>query len=165
MQNKQTLKLTYQSFKARQAADIILYPYLLKEYRNRWFLLAMNRKGKEIATFALDRMQAVTVLPDEPYRLHRSFHPQDYFKDIVGVTRNIGDSPVEILFLANTVQAPYIQTKPIHPSQTIVEQTSAGTTFCITVIPNFELERELIGFGEGLTVLAPRFLFSGSNAK
>ncbi len=155
--NKQTLKLTYQSFKARQAADIVLYPYLLKEYRNRWFLLAMNRKGKEIAIFALDRIQAITLLPDEPYRIHRSFHPQEYFKDIIGVTRNIGDNPIDITFLANAVQAPYIKTKPIHSSQTILEETKDGVIFSITVIPNFELERELIGFGEGLTVLTPLF--------
>ena len=152
---QQTIQLNYQSFKARQAADIVMYPYLLKEYRNRWFLLAMNRKGKEIATFALDRIQNVTLLPDEPFRQHRSFHPQDYFKDIIGVTRNTGDNPVEITFLANHVQAPYIKTKPIHHSQIIVEQRKDGTLFSITVIPNFELERELIGFGEGVTVLSP----------
>ncbi|HMR81708.1 MAG TPA: WYL domain-containing protein [Niabella sp.] len=83
------------------------------------------------------------------------FHPQEYFKDIVGVTRNIGDSPTEILFLANHVQAPYVRTKPIHHSQKTIEQRKEGTVFSITVIPNFELERELIGFGEGLTVLSP----------
>ncbi|ULT38825.1 WYL domain-containing protein [Niabella defluvii] len=38
-----------------------------------------------------------------------------------------------------------------------MEQTKDGIIFSITVIPNFELERELIGFGEGLTVLTPRF--------
>lgn len=152
---QQTIQLTYQSFRARQAADIVMYPYLLKEYRNRWFLLAMSRKGKEIATFALDRIQHVTLLPAEPFKQHRSFHPQDFFKDIIGVTRNIGDQPVDILFKANPIQAPYISTKPIHHSQKIIERCKDGVIFSITVIPNFELERELIGFGEGLTVLSP----------
>jgi len=76
---KQTLLLRYQSFKARQAADIIFYPYLLKEYRNRWFILGMLKTGKEICTFALDRIQAITALPHEPFCLLKSFDPQTYF--------------------------------------------------------------------------------------
>jgi hypothetical protein len=51
--------------------------------------------------------------------------------------------------------APYIKTKPIHASQTIIEERKDGIVFCIDVIPNFELERELIGFGEGLKILSP----------
>ena len=150
-----TVQLTYQSFKARQASDIIFYPYLLKEYRNRWFVLGMIKTGKEICTFALDRIQLVTVVTHEAFRQHKNFDPNTYFNDIVGVTRNTGDTPTDIIFTADNQQAPYIKTKPIHPSQKIVEELKTGVTFSIRVIPNFELERELIGFGEGLKILAP----------
>src|SRR5678815_4966997 len=88
-----TLQLTYQSFKARNANDIIFYPYLLKEYRNRWLILGMNRKGKEICTYALDRIQNIVVVNDEIFREHKTFDPHTYFNDIVGVTRNTGDTP------------------------------------------------------------------------
>lgn len=156
---KTTLQLTYQSFKARQASEIIFYPYLLKEYRNRWFILGMTKKGKEILTFALDRIQNISSLDSELFREHRTFDPYTYFNDIVGVTRNAADTPTHIEFLANHVQAPYIKTKPIHASQKIVQESKEGTIFSIDVVPNFELERELIGFGEGLKVIAPiRFM-------
>jgi predicted DNA-binding transcriptional regulator YafY len=150
-----TVQLIYQSFKARQASDIIFYPYLLKEYRNRWFILGMVRKGKEICTFALDRIQNIVLLPTELFREHKNFDPHTYFKDIIGVTRNTGDERMHIEFLADHYQAPYIKTKPIHASQQIVEQRKDGIIFSIDVVPNFELERELIGFGEGLKILSP----------
>jgi len=153
--SKTTVQLTYQSFKARQASEIIFYPYLLKEYRNRWFILGMTKKGKEIVTFALDRIQNISLLNSELFREHKTFDPYTYFNDIVGVTRNTADTPTHIEFLANRVQAPYIKTKPIHASQKIVEERKEGTIFSIDVVPNFELERELIGFGEGLQVIAP----------
>ncbi len=153
--NKTTLQLTYQSFKARQASDIIFYPFLLKEYRNRWFILGMIKKGKEIVTFALDRIQNIIVLNDELFREHKSFDPHTYFNDIIGVTRNAADTPAHIEFLADQYQAPYIKTKPIHASQKIIEERKEGIVFSIDVIPNFELERELIGFGEGLKILSP----------
>lgn len=153
--SKTTVVLTYQSFKARQASDIIFYPYLLKEYRNRWFVLGMIKKGKEIATFALDRIQNIHLPDNEIFKEHRNFDPHTFFNEIVGVTRNTADAPMHIEFLADHYQAPYIRTKPIHPSQLIVEERKDGIVFSIDVIPNFELERELIGFGEGLKILSP----------
>jgi predicted DNA-binding transcriptional regulator YafY len=153
--NKSALLLTYQSFKARQASDIIFYPYLLKEYRNRWFVLGMKKQGEEIVTFALDRIQNITLQDKELFVQHRNFEPHTYFDNIIGVTRNYAEKPTTILFWASTFHAPYIKTKPIHASQKIVEEVKAGTHFSIEVIPNFEMERELIGFGEGIKILSP----------
>ena len=39
VKKEQTLVIEYQSFKARQPQEVVVYPYLLKEYRNRWFLI------------------------------------------------------------------------------------------------------------------------------
>jgi predicted DNA-binding transcriptional regulator YafY len=152
---KTTLLLTYQSFKARTANDIIFYPYLLKEYRNRWFVLGMKKQGKEILTLALDRIQQIAPLEKEHFTLHKNFEPHTYFTNIIGVTRNTAEKPTLILFWASTYHAPYIKTKPIHASQKIVEEVKGGTHFSLELIPNFELERELIGFGDGIKILSP----------
>ena len=156
--SQSTVRMTYQSFKARSANDLVFYPYLLKEYRNRWFVLGMKKEGKEIITFALDRVRMIRPLPEEIFREQKNFNPHDYFNPILGVTRNIGEPAIEILFWASTYHAPYIKTKPIHHSQKIVKELKTGTNFSIEVVPNFELERELIGFGEGLKVLSPNSL-------
>ena len=150
-----SLHITYQSFKARASGDIIFYPYLLKEYRNRWFILGMKKEEKEVMTLALDRIQNIQPLPNELYRTNKHFDPLTYFKDIVGVTRNVADKPTHIIFFASHLQAPYIKTKPIHPSQQVVKEENGGVVFCIDVVPNFELERELIGYGDGLKILSP----------
>ena len=152
---RRTLKVIYQSFKARSSGEVTFYPYLLKEYRNRWFILGMKKQGKEILTFALDRIQDVSLLPDEPFREQANFDVHSYFSSIIGVTRNADQGLVEIQFRANREHAPYIRTKPIHSSQRVIEESATGTRFSITVIPNFELERELLGFGEGVKVLSP----------
>ncbi|MGC4100435.1 helix-turn-helix transcriptional regulator [Ferruginibacter sp.] len=153
--NKTTLLLSYQSFKARAANDVVFYPYLLKEYRNRWFILGMKKQGKEIITFALDRIQNINLLDKELFIQHKHFDPHTYFDNIIGVTRNYAESPTTVVFWASQYHAPYIKTKPLHPSQKIVEEVKGGTHFSIEVIPNFEMERELIGFGEGIKVLSP----------
>jgi predicted DNA-binding transcriptional regulator YafY len=54
--------------------------------------------------------------------------------------------------------APYIQTKPMHTSQKILKEEPDGVIFSIEVIWNFELEREILGFGDHMQVLSPKRL-------
>ncbi len=153
--DKKALLFTYQSFKARAANESIFYPYLLKEYRNRWFVLGMKKQGKEIITFALDRIQQIAIAENESYILLKSFDPYTYFDHIIGVTRNAAEIPTNIVFWASSVHAPYIKTKPVHASQKLLNDVKGGSHFSIDVIPNFEMERELIGFGEGIKIISP----------
>lgn len=58
----------------------------------------------------------------------------------------------------NKKLAPYVVTKPIHATQKVLEVTDEGTLFSIEVVHNFELEREFLGFGEEIEILAPRLV-------
>lgn len=59
----QTLVIEYQSFKARQPEALVVYPYLLKEYRNRWFLICekSTNRAPQVNIFALDRIHSVKI--------------------------------------------------------------------------------------------------------
>lgn len=162
---KNTLLLTYQSFKARQAGELVIYPYLLKEYRNRWFLLGMHKKDKQLLTLALDRIQQVETRPDEKFRVSNEFDAQTHFDDIIGVSRSPGQKPVAVKFFTDHHQAPYIITKPLHHSQQVLEKNKEGVLFQLKVIPNLELERELLGFGSGLKILSPASLVRNVSKK
>jgi predicted DNA-binding transcriptional regulator YafY len=157
IREKTVLALDYQSFKARQATEIIVYPYLLKEYRNRWFLLARKQHKQDTLILALDRMAAIRERKDRDYK-DADFEVADYFSDTIGVSKTLHQTPFLVLLRANAHHAPYILTKPLHASQTILKQECGELVFSIHVILNFELEREIIGFGEGLVVLSPRLL-------
>jgi predicted DNA-binding transcriptional regulator YafY len=54
--------------------------------------------------------------------------------------------------------APYVLTKPLHHSQQLIQERENGIIIRIDVVLNFELEREILGFGEYMQVLAPRQL-------
>lgn len=57
--HKQTLRVCYQSFSARQPTEFILCPYLLKEFRNRWFLYASRASDLLLFNLPLDRIVCV----------------------------------------------------------------------------------------------------------
>ncbi len=63
--------------------------------------------------------------------------------------------PITVVLKIIKAHAPYVITKPIHPSQKIVKEEEDGTIFSIDVVWNFELEREILGFGEQIKVLGP----------
>ena len=155
--NKKTIEITYQSFKARLPQIIVFYPYLLKEYRNRWFVLGANRKGKATMILALDRIEQFKELNTEKY--HKAeFDVSTYFNDVIGVSKMPSQTTQIVVMKIIKEHAPYIITKPMHPSQKILKEDSEGTIFSIEVIWNFELEREILGFGEQIKILSPKRL-------
>lgn len=157
IQQKQVIALWYQSFKAKRASKIVFHPYLLKEYRNRWFVLGSKKESKAILNLALDRIEDVEVMPEEPYIVNEDFDSSEHFKYVMGVTVN-SLRPANIHLLVNKENAPYVLTKPLHPTQQLISETEEGIEIVIKVIPNFELEREILGFGETIKVLAPESL-------
>ena len=151
IQNKNVIELSYKSFTARQASVIIVHPQLLKEFNNRWFLLA-SQKGKFV-TLALDRMSEIVKLENETYEDFQ-IDGDVYYKDVVGVT--VSNSRAQrIQFKIDNKNAPYVITKPFHSSQRVIEKTNDGVIFNIFVQINFELERLILGFGDSIEVMKP----------
>jgi predicted DNA-binding transcriptional regulator YafY len=155
---KKTMCVTYQSFKAREASTFCFSAYLLKEYRNRWFVLGRSHQRKApLLNLALDRIQSVEEHA-EAYRENTEIDLATYYSDVLGVTKQPGQRDVEVVFWIDNANAPYIITKPVHHTQKLLKEEDDGKIFSIKVIMNFELERELLGFGPKIRVLGPRML-------
>lgn len=155
--HKKAVEFSYQSFKARSANTFVFHPYYLKEYRNRWFVLGVKNKNAPIMTLALDRIVSIQD-SSIMYIVPHGFNVTEFFKDVIGVTVN-QDSPAEkVVLFADNETAPYIVTKPLHHSQEVVENLPNGIVFSINVQLNFELEREILGFGDRVKVIAPERL-------
>jgi predicted DNA-binding transcriptional regulator YafY len=155
--NKQVLNIKYRSFKALSANTFIFYPYLLKEYRNRWFVFG-GRKNTLI-NLALDRIHHIEIAEKEKYKENDLFDPETFFEDIVGVTKNIGMRPEIVRFWVDKQNAPYVQTKPFHKSQKLIETQEDGSMiFELEVVINQELQREFFGFVDTVKVLFPQSL-------
>ena len=156
---KKCLKIDYQSFKARQVNSFNFHPALLKEYRNRWFVLGRRKPNNPFVLLALDRIVDV-VVSDKELCFFDEDHVAGYFKNVIGVSVNEGEPPQEVLLQFNKTNTPYVITKPLHHTQKIVGNTPDGVIFSITVQLNFELEKEILSFGDNVKVLAPARLRS-----
>lgn len=157
---KRPVLMKYQSFKAKDPHEFLFSSYCLKEFRNRWFVFGRRQGTRMLLNLALDRILSISPAPsDSKYIEDKDFNPKTYFDDMVGVTKGSGEKKTIVRFSAKPEQVPYIETKPLHKSQMVVERNEDGSaTFQIEVVLNYEIERDLIGYGEGIKVLSPRIL-------
>lgn len=154
---KQTLRVMYQSFKSSKPTEYILFPYLLKEFRNRWFLYGSKSTDLLLYNLPLDRIVSVEPV-DIPFKENPNFDSEHFFDNVIGVSKNINSSPRRIKFWASAEQSKYIKTKPIHTSQTLISENheDGSCIFKIEVVVNFELYSVLMSYGSGIKVLYPR---------
>lgn len=152
------LKIRYKSFKAREASEIILHPYILKEFNNRWFLVGKKNRERQILTLALDRIEKIDFDLKTKY-IQGKFNGDEYYKNTIGVTVLNDEQCKEVVLEIDRSNAPYVTTKPFHHSQEVLEKLSnGGVRIKIKVHLNFELERMILGFGNSIQVISPRVL-------
>jgi predicted DNA-binding transcriptional regulator YafY len=152
---KTVLVITYKSFKSLEEKKFHFHPFILKEFNNRWFLIGRRKQSQPITNLALDRIIAIDHDFNLPH-LEEDFNADAYYKNVVGVTVNSGLQPRRLELWIDVVNAPYVLTKPLHNSQRLIKQNEDGSIIIhLFIIPNYELERILLGFGNGLEVLRP----------
>ena len=165
--HQQTICLHYHTFKdPANIKNVNLYPYLLKEYNRRWFLIAAAESDGKLLNFSLDRIDKVVPLPSHQYKAYNG-DINERFEDIVGVTLKEENLVEHILFWVDDNSKDYIATKPLHDSQIQYKgdkekqlhekyaQLEGGLFFSIDCRDNYELIRELSSFGQSLLVLSP----------
>lgn len=152
--NERVLLVKYKDFKSSEPYEIIFHPYYLKQYNNRWFVFGLNSDNQVPNwNLALDRIETLS-------ETGQKFKPsetdwEDYFYNLVGVTWPDGVNLQEVVLKFSPEVAPYVITKPIHPSQKHKNEPN-GLEVKIEVIPNFELERLILSFGEQVKIISPQ---------
>lgn len=152
--NKQPLTITYQRYES-EPKDITIHPYHLKQYNNRWFLVAREAGREDIAVYPFDRIRSIKQIKTQYQECGVDI--EEYFDDVVGVTVNLKESVQTIKLRVFHKRYNYIETKPIHPSQTLIRGESDENFKVITIKArwNRELEALLLSFGRDMEVLEP----------
>jgi predicted DNA-binding transcriptional regulator YafY len=126
IKEKKVLRLYYQPFYEDKPYFSEVHPYLLKEYRSRWYMIGLNDFKQQLRTYSLDRIRDIEVT-EIPYSA-QDFSATNYFKNAIGIISPEGDPPVIRLAVQKT-QAQYLISQPWHESQNIEEETEEETIF------------------------------------
>ncbi|WP_221391600.1 YafY family protein [Dyadobacter sp. NIV53] len=150
---KRPLSIQYQPYKLDKLTEYVIHPYYLKQYNNRWFLFGLHNDYKKITNLALDRIAGISQI-EIPFIPNTICDFNEYFEDIIGVTKYEHVEVQKIILAFDKQIAPYILSKPLHESQKLVSHDEE-LIISIEVIPNYELESMILSFGDRVRVLAP----------
>lgn len=151
--NHQALKVKYHNYK-KGGKDLlfVIHPYYVKQYNNRWFLFGLDNRRKEISNLALDRIQSMELAFDIEFVPNHSIDFEHYFDNVIGVTIP-QSSPIDITLQFTERRFMYAASKPLHHSQQILDKDKRIVG--IKVIPNHELDQQILSFGADVEVLSP----------
>jgi predicted DNA-binding transcriptional regulator YafY len=153
MERKQ-LKISYQSYWNDEPIEVILDPYLLKQYQNRWYIFGTNKTNIN-RSYGLERISKIDVL-DMRFK-SKIKDPKAFFNDIIGI--NFAENEREKVILSyEAFQGNYIKSQPLHPKQKILIDNEKELRIELTIRPNYELEEQLLKQGEKVTVIEPLWL-------
>jgi len=157
IRQRRQFELYYQSYWDEVSTLRITHPYFIKEYKNRWYLVAKDVIKAEVRTYALDRIKEVSVSKLK-FIYPEGVSATSYFKKSFGIITG-NDSPVEEVVLSFEFhQGMYIKSLPLHKSQQIVSDTHEGLIVKLSVQLTFDFEMHLLSYGETVNVLRPEGL-------
>lgn len=157
IQNRYQIQFRYEKFYPEEIDLRTVEPYLLKEFKDRWYVLAYDLERKDFRTFGLDRIYALNILPIK-FQHPQTIDPKLYYKHSFGIVGpNNGKAQDIILKLTNN-QGEYLRTLPLHTSQKILEENGQEMILKLHLIPTYDFVYELMSMGANLKVLEPKSL-------
>lgn len=167
VKEKKQIRMSYRKFWTGEHELRVIEPYLLKEFRRRWYVFAFDLKARDFRVFGLDRIKNL-LETGLRFQFPQSIAPRDYFTEVFGIIGSSEDFPVHDIILAfrknpnDTQDIPnqgeYLKTMPLHPSQEILKDTGNEIMVKVRLKPNWEFMMELLSYGEYIEVLEPASL-------
>lgn len=156
LRNSSRLVFDYHNYtRSRPTVDIEFEPYLLRIFRQRWYVVGRNIKEQRVKTYALDRMTDITDT-GIPFAMPADFDPETYFRYSFGIVV-INSRPRDITIRTDHHYAKYLDALPLHASQ----QKTVHDSYCLfryKMLITDDLVQELLGLGSRIVVEEPKEL-------
>ncbi len=151
--NRQPIRFEYNNVYKNETREHVLEPYLLKEVRNKWYLIGWNNKHSDFSTYALDRIIALKT-EGKPFKYRRDFNPEDFYKYSTGIME--GPKPKEKVVLEiYGAHSRLIEISPIHHTQQIKARKEDMIKIELEVAITEELIRQLLSLCNCMKVIKP----------
>ena len=159
IKNKVQISFSYQKFWEDEITQRIAEPYALKEFKNRWYVLANDLKDKKVKSFALDRLSELEITKKK-FQLPNDFNVNEHFKYCFGIISPNEHKPQEVILSFEPFQGKYIKTLPLHESQVILKDNEEELLIRLTLFITHDFFMEILSFGDNVKVIKPDSLIT-----
>jgi len=158
IRNQYQIRFTYQKYWEDEFSHREAEPYALKEFENRWYVLAKDLKDKSIKSFGLDRLSDLEITR-WPFQSSIQFDINRYYENCFGIIApETGQKPEEIILSFDPVQGKYIKSLPLHESQEILLENQLELRIRLKLYVTYDLVLELLHFADRMKVIQPQEL-------
>lgn len=154
IRNKLEIKFSYQKFWEDDITIRMVHPLALKEFKNRWYVLAKDTKDNKLKHFALDRLTNFDITK-RTFESPASHNIEEFYRHCFGIITPTDAEPEEIILSFDPVQGKYIKTLPLHDTQQILIDNQNEFRISLSLYVTHDLNMELLSFGPNLKVLQP----------
>ena len=157
IKNRFQLQFLYKKFWDEVPAKRTVEPLALKEFRNRWYLMAKDLKDDKIKSFGLDRLSQLDITR-RTFKYPKDFIIDEKYKYAFGIVTPNDEKPEEIILSFNSFQGKYIKTLPLHHTQEIIIDNDEELRIRLKLFVTHDLIMELLSYGENVKVINPKSL-------
>ena len=149
------ITLSYTPFYRVNATDgIVLEPYFLRFFKQRWYVIGYNMADRRIKTYSLDRINKISIT-DETFVMP-AITVEDYFKDLFGIMSSSAPAK-DVVLRVDSEEAKYLRALPLHHSQR--ESLCNGySMFYLRLCLTYDFLQEILSRGDRIVVVAPEEL-------
>jgi len=157
IKNKFQIKFSYQKFWEEEISQRTTEPYALKEFKNRWYILAKDNKDGNIKSFALDRLTNLEIT-NRTFDFPKTYNIEESYRYCFGIISPNDEEPKEIILSFDPFQGKYIKTLPLHDTQQVLVDNDDELQIKLKLCVTHDLVMELLSFGDNMKVLQPKSL-------
>ena len=157
IRNKFPIHFSYQNIYKKKISNYEINPYLLKEHRNRWYVIGWSAERKDYLTFALDRiltLETVEIRQTKDIKERNTFNPTYFFYHATGIMEG-NRKPQQVELLITDPMSKLVMLEPIHASQKLISEKPDEIRISMNVFLNEEFCLRLLSFGPWCKVLKP----------
>lgn len=158
LNNRIPVSFTYHKFYKSQPETRTVEPYLLKESKNRWYLVGKDSLRNDLRTFGLDRIADIQF-HNKKFVKPPARQIEEYYTHCFGIIRPEANQPLEEIILSfEPTQGRYILSHPLHENQEILENNDREIRVRLRLYITHDLIMELLSHGRRVRVLQPEYL-------
>ncbi len=157
IKNRFNIKFTYHKFWDEEFSQRTVEPLALKEFKNRWYIIAKDCKDDTIKSFALDRLSNLEIT-NQTFLYPANYSIEESYRYCFGIESPNGKEPQDIILSFDPLQGKYIKTLPLHHTQEVLVDNEEEMKIKLKLCLTHDFLMELLSFGDNLAVIEPKSL-------
>lgn len=145
--------MEYHKYTSEESETLTIWPYAVKEFAKRWYIIAYCKEREGLRVYGLDRVKSMDVT-GKKFKMKSGFDVDELFATSFGIYLPGGKGQI-ITFRCSEREAKFLRDLPLHSSQEEVRKEGDSVIFSIFVCPDKNLIMEICKHGSRIEILSP----------